>query len=106
MDNDMKLLIRVGIFGFIIISGLYFSVARQVDQQQALRDYHKQAETVRIEQEQRNCQQLIQARMCTQPHDSFERSLCSKNLTDFHCGKYLDVEDKIIDADRDTDRSS
>lgn len=102
----MKLLIRGTIFGLVLVFGVSYFLSGQVKQQAAAINYQKQAEAMRIKQEKRSCQQLVRAQMCTKPRDDYARSICSLRLTEFHCHKYMDVEDKIIDADRENNRPS
>jgi len=94
----MYLLLRTALLGFIAIAVASFFFGSQTSQQIAVQQqYQKEVEAMRIESEQRSCKQFIKAKFCTAPQDRFERYLCSKNLADFHCGKYVDVGNRILE---------
>ena len=99
----MRNLIRATLFGFIAIAITSYFFGGQFTQQAAMVNYQQEAEKIRTEQEQRACNQFIRSSMCTAPRDRFERTLCSKNLTDFHCDKYVDVGYLILDEHRQAD---
>ena len=50
----MKLLIRAIILGFLSITLISYFFGSQVSQQAALVNYHKEAEEIRLEQDQRH----------------------------------------------------
>lgn len=93
----MKIIIRAMILGFLTITLISFFFGGQVSQQASLANYHKEAELIRTEQEQRNCKQVITSKACTAPTDRGARWICSKHLTDFNCAKHVDVGYLILD---------
>jgi hypothetical protein len=96
----MRHLIRAMIFGFIGIAIVSYFFGGQVTQQATMVNYQQEAEKIRTEQEQRNCKQIINSKMCTAPADRFARASCSRMLSDFHCDKYVDVGYLILEEDR------
>ena len=93
----MSLLIRGLIFSLIIIGIISFFFRPHVAQQTAMMNYQKEAEMMRNEQEQKACNQFINAKFCTSPRDRYERFLCSQRLSEFHCSKHVDVGYLILE---------
>ena len=102
----MSLLIRGLIFGVLIIVIVSFFVGPQVTQKTAMVNYQKEAELIRNEQEQKACNQFINAKFCTSPRDRFERYMCSQRLSEFHCSKHVDVGYLILEEHQKKDKAT
>jgi len=93
----MSILIRAVVLGFIIVAITSYFFGAQVSQQAALVNNDKEMNEIMAEQEQRNCQQVINSKACTAPTDRGARWICSKNLSDFNCKKHVDVGYLILE---------
>lgn len=101
----MNILIRMLVLGFITVGIASYFVGEQANQQVAIqKNFQNEVNEMRMENEQKNCQQTIKAPFCTAPRDRGDRWICSERLAENHCGKYVDVGYLILDEHKEAQR--